>query len=403
MADSYEYALSITSQFYYCGLPLRLDSYPRCGFKCQYCYALARGGHTTRGSAVASAAALARRLERVEAGQIQSVVDEFLARRQPIHLGGMSDPFPPAERYRRITLPLLTVLAKHRYPTIISTKGTLFAEAEYLDILKRGHFAVQVSISSLDDQLLKRIDIGTPGPTKLLAALGQVAAHGVPTGVRIQPLLPTREEDGEGVITMAASLGARHVAVEYLKLPIERQWTGTSQLSRILGVDVVDMYVASGFRTGREWILPVQVRLPHVRRLRDVAHAEGLTFGAADNDLLPMSDGACCCSAADTLGFSGFFEATYSGAAKSALTDGQLTWDLVGKHWMPNHSIARYVNSRSRLHTTTPATIGDYLRSNWNGRANGNSPAMFHGVTPTDRYDNQGMRIYSIASSKVCS
>ena len=38
----------------------------------------------------------------------------------------------------------------------------------------------------------------------------------------------------------------------------------------------------------------------------------------------------------------------------------------------------------------------DYLRHNWNGRANGPSPAMFWGVEPTGESDHDAMRIYRV-------
>jgi hypothetical protein len=41
---SYRYALSLTSQFYFCGLPLRLDSYKGCPSKCIYCFVGSRQG-----------------------------------------------------------------------------------------------------------------------------------------------------------------------------------------------------------------------------------------------------------------------------------------------------------------------------------------------------------------------
>ena len=322
----------------------------------------------------------------------------MLHRRQPIHFGGMSDPFGPQEHRQQVTLRMLRVLSDIHYPTIISTKGTLFAEGEYLEILRTGNFAVQVSVSSVDENLVKQIDVGAPGPRALLSAAETASRSGLRVGVRIQPVLPTRENDVIDVIHAAADAGARHVAVEHLKLPIERQYHRVDQLSTILGLDLREHYAIGSTRVGREWILPLKSRLVRMHEFRTEAHKVGVAFGAADNDLLLLSDGTCCCSAADLLGFRDFHGATYSGAARRASATGRLTWSTLEEEWTPSGSIARHVNSRSRLRGAgeTPADMKRYLRANWNGRANGNSPAMLFGVHPTDELDDDGMRVYYV-------
>jgi len=39
----YKYAMSVTSQFYFCGVPFRLDTSPKCLMNCAYCFAMAKG------------------------------------------------------------------------------------------------------------------------------------------------------------------------------------------------------------------------------------------------------------------------------------------------------------------------------------------------------------------------
>jgi len=211
-------------------------------------------------------------------------------------------------------------------------------------------------------------------------------------------VLPGRENDVIAVIRAAASAGARHVSVEHLKLPIEKQWKGTARLSTALGLDLRQHYGKGSTRVGREWILPLEARLERVLRFREEAHGAGVAFGAADNDLLLLSDGTCCCSAADILGFANFLEATYTGAARRGSVKGRLTWDMLDSEWAPTQGMARSMNSRSRLHLAdrTSANMKQYLRANWNGRPNGNSPAMLYGVQETDEWDANGMRVYSV-------
>jgi DNA repair photolyase len=393
---SYRYSLAPTSQFYYCGLPLRLDAYSRCLFQCTYCFANARGGY--RGNklvGVANPDQLDRRLGRLSKTEDpKSVIDEFLIHRQPIHFGGISDPFINLEKETRVSLKLMRILANYDYPTIISTKAALVAADEYLDVLKKGNFVVQLSISSLDSRLSKQADRGTPSPSERLEVLKKLVAEDIPTACRIQPLIPTFEEHGFEVIDASASIGVRHVAVEHLKLPIESTWWGTRSLSQTLGLDLTRWFRSSGAtRVGREWLLPRTSRIERILMMRDHAHSRGLSFGAADNDLLLLSDGECCCSGIDLVAnFGNFFRCNYPEAFRRAGASGLIRFNSLDSVWAPTSSIRMYVNSNSR-HSGS-FSIRDFLRANWNGSPNGSSPGSFFGIVDTGERDEENLKIY---------
>lgn len=394
----YEYAISLTSQFYFCALPLRLDVYSRCLFACEYCFASERGGHrSAKGLKIINPDSLEKMLQG-RRGRT-SIIDELIARRQPIHLGGMSDPFPPLEGELKATLRVLEILADNDYPTVISTKSTIVARDEYIEILSRGDFVVQISFSTSDDTLASRIDFGAPLPTERLAALTTLAKSGIKTACRLQPLLPGHENEAIEFVGRCAEAGVRHVGVEHLKLALE----GSNRIDRLaqaMSQDIRGYYANVGSqRLGREWVLPVKLRLPILLRLRKEVRSYGMTFGAADTDLLPMSDGLCCCSGADILLRGGNpFEFNYIGAVRRASASGLIRFSSLDGCWAPTGSIARYVNSNSRLHLPDGrgATIEDYLRSNWNGRKNGCSPQMFYGVELTGQLDDAGLAIYAL-------
>ena len=398
--NPYGYALSITSQFYYCSLPLRLDTYSRCQFNCAYCFANARGGNRDdRAIMIADLAQLQRQFEASRTAKPKSAIVELLEARQPIHFGGMSDPFMPLEERQHQSLDILRMLADYKYPTVISTKSTLPSEDRYLSVLKTGRFIVQVSLSTLDENLSSRIELGTPGPRQLLRMVRTLSREGIPVAIRAQPLLPCRDSDGEEIIKAAAECGARHIAFEHLKLPLERNWNGTEILSRALGFDMRQAYANWGAtRVGREWILPVRLRTPTMLKLRANAHSAGLTFGAADNDLLLLSDGRCCCSGIDLLDDGvKFFRYTYLEAARTGLKERYISIQALNSIWRPNASIGRYVNSRSRRAASHLGTnIEAYIKGNWNGRTNGNSPAALFGVRSSGLSDADGFNLYEL-------
>jgi hypothetical protein len=349
---------------------------------------------------------LDRRLCRVlQDGQVNSVIDELLARRVPMHLGGMSDPLSSLETRSGATLRVLQILSYHDYPTVISTKSELFAAPEYLSLLTSGCFVLQCSLSSMDDRLLTDVDCGTPGPTRLVKAARKAAREGVPVSFRVQPLLPTREKDAYDVLVVAADVGAFHVAFEHLKLPLEESWVGTHKLSSILGLDLRDFYRKNrASRVGREWVLPPEQRLPGLLQLRDAAHELGLSFGAADTDLLPIGDGSCCCSGLDLLdSWSGFhFRHNFAEAIRRASPDGVVTYSSIEECWLPSRSISRWVNSRSRLPFDTDqgsgASMQAYLLRNWEGSPNGPMPEGFYGVSSAGSRDPEGRMTYQVSA-----
>jgi len=47
----------------------------------------------------------------------------------------LQDPFTPREEQFGVTLEILKILKEEEYPTIISTKGSVFLKDRYLDVL----------------------------------------------------------------------------------------------------------------------------------------------------------------------------------------------------------------------------------------------------------------------------
>lgn len=394
----YRYGLGLTSQFYFCGLPLRLDTYSKCAFRCSYCFAHARGGaHRDVDASVYSGSRLARRFDRILEGRGNGALDELLINGQPIHFGGMSDPFSALERRHGASLAALKVLAKHRHPTVISTKSDMLAEDKYLQVLKQGQFIVQVSLNSMDAALIDKVDRGAPGPARLMKMLRTLRAEGIPTSCRIQPLLPTLEVHARDVIAACADAGVGHVAVEHLKLGTEKGWPGTKELAGVLKLDLFDYFKRRGAqRVGREWVLGADARVETVLNLRSAVRSQGMTFGAADTDLLLLSDGGCCCSGADLVpGFENYFKFNFLEAARQGLSSGRMTIGSLADQWVPTSTIAEHVNSHSRLPKADGigASIKDYIAEAWNGAPNGAHPTALHGVADRGEVDQDGFKV----------
>ncbi|HXV77031.1 MAG TPA: PA0069 family radical SAM protein [Candidatus Polarisedimenticolaceae bacterium] len=156
------------------------------------------------------------------------LLERELARRDyaclPLALGTNTDPYQPAERGLELTRRLLLVLERHRHPVTIVTKSALVTRD--LDILapmaERRLAAVYLSITTLDDQLARRMEPRAAAPARRLATLARLADHGVPTGVLASPIIPGLNDDElERILEAAAKHGASRAGYLLLRLPHE--------------------------------------------------------------------------------------------------------------------------------------------------------------------------------------
>lgn len=403
MISPYTTPFGITSQFAFCGLPLRLDTYRGCGFQCTYCFARYRGGNTAGNAIVPANPMTVRRIidrslhsDRSHIG----VVGEFLRRRTPVHLGGMSDPFQVAEKRYGVTRAVLEVLRHYAYPTVISTRGTLVGEEPYLDLLKGFQpLVVQFSFSTTLDAVAPRIEPQCSPPSTILRVMERLSAAGVQVTCRWQPYVPGVSEQPRDFVRRVSSTGCRHLALEHLKLPLERGNPLWPALVAGIGRDIHSEYRGMGAkRDGRELILPAREKVSTVVGVAAAVHACGMTFGAADNEFQYLSDTECCCSGVDQFpGFQSWFRHQI-GYAMRRCRDRAITYGVIAKEWTPRGSIDRFLNSRSRLSTRTnrPGTIQEHVRDRWNSLDSQGGPASFFGVLPTQRRV-LGARVYEWA------
>lgn len=345
----------------------------------------------------ASPTALARRLGRVENGQLASALDEFLAIKIPIQLGGMSDPFMPIERERSVTLDIIRTLRDFKYPYLISTKSPVVSEEPYLKILASSSVIVRFSVTGINAAMRNAVDRGTPGRETLFLAAQRLTQAGVPTAIRIQPLFPGHESEAEALLMQAAQAGIRHVSIEYLKVPLEADQNFGQAVASALGGRPINAFRTLGAqRFGREYTLPRSYRIPHLLHLRRLAHKLGLTVGLADNDLLHLSDGKSCCNGIDIhLPDINVFEANLTGALNNCKVGENIAFNVPNSSWAPERDVSPYFNSRARLPRTEEGkrTWSQYLVAMWEGSYGVHSPERFLGVQQVGR-DADGQHIY---------
>ena len=111
---------------------------------------------------------------------------------KPIMFSGNTDCYQPIEQKFKITRSLLEVCLKYRHPVGIITKNALILRD--LDILqemqKLGLVQVAVSITTLDEELRRKLEPRTASIKKKMATVEQLSAIGVPVNIMMAPIIP---------------------------------------------------------------------------------------------------------------------------------------------------------------------------------------------------------------------
>ena len=112
------------TQVVLCDLPIRFDTYKGCSHQCKYCFVQNKTDLTNIGK-----------------GETVKSLRDFIEGKRtketrwcdwdiPLHWGGMSDPFQPAEKKNKLSLECLKLFKETQYPFVVSTKGKLIYEGK---------------------------------------------------------------------------------------------------------------------------------------------------------------------------------------------------------------------------------------------------------------------------------
>ncbi len=139
-----------------------------------------------------------------------------------IALSGVTDPYQPVERLLGITRGCLEVLAAHRHPVGLITKNALVVrDLDLLAELARwGAVRVAVSITTLDEDLRRKLEPRTSTARARLEAIRTLTDAGVPVGVNVAPVIPgLNDREVPAILAAAADHGAQGAAWTLLRLP----------------------------------------------------------------------------------------------------------------------------------------------------------------------------------------
>ena len=261
------------SQCILCDVPIRYDTYEGCSHGCRYCFVQRKADLTD-----------------IKRGESAKALKDFINGKRtqvtkwcdwdiPLHWGGMSDPFQPCEKTMRCSYNALKVFADTKYPFIVSTKGKLITDPEYLELLKECNVVVQISAVCSKYDKLER---GCP-PFLERVEMARTLAPLVPRVIiRMQPYMHEVRKDVLNSLELVADAGVYGVILEGMKF-----------IKKKPGL----------IKVGGDYCYPKEVLQQDFEQIRDRAHELGLKFFAGENRLRTMGDSLTCCGCDGLEGF----------------------------------------------------------------------------------------------------
>src|SRR5512133_3471292 len=134
-------------------------------------------------------------------------------RHEAVAIGTATDPYQPAEGRYELTRGCLEALRDAANPFSLITRSPMIVRD--LDVLVeaalRAEVGVVFSVPTLDEQVWRRTEPGTPPPRRRLEALSRLVGARIPAGVGMAPILPglsDSPEQPEQVVRPAPDAGA---------------------------------------------------------------------------------------------------------------------------------------------------------------------------------------------------
>jgi DNA repair photolyase len=205
------------------GMPFSwsLNPYMGCAHRCTFCYVRAFERRADRPSDDRYGRSIRVKVNVAEV--LRKELRRPSWRGEGVAIGAATDPYQPAEGRYRLTRGCLEELTAVSNPFSLITRNPMIVRD--LDVLReaasRAEVGVVFSVPTLDEEVWRKTEPGTPPPRQRLRALSQLVEAGIKAGVGMAPILPgisDGPEQLEEVVRAAREAGATSVWANLLYL-----------------------------------------------------------------------------------------------------------------------------------------------------------------------------------------
>ncbi|MDQ3867255.1 MAG: radical SAM protein [Actinomycetota bacterium] len=192
-----------------------VNPYRGCTHSCHYCFARAFHSYLDLGVGEDFSSKIVVKTNVVEALRRELASPRWGG--ETVAMGTATDPYQHCEGRYRLTRGVVEALADFENPMSMLTKSTMIVRD--LDVFRRlndvTNVAVAMSVGTLDEQVRKVVEPGTPPGRRRLEILGRFAEAGIRTTVLVAPILPGLTDDDEhldAVLAECARVGIANAA-----------------------------------------------------------------------------------------------------------------------------------------------------------------------------------------------
>jgi DNA repair photolyase len=189
-----------------------INPYRGCTHACHYCFARAFHAYLDLGVGEDFSTKIVIKTNLVEVLRRELAAPKWTG--EPIAMGTATDPYQHCEGRYRLTRGALEALIEAENPLSMLTKSTMIVRD--LDLYTRlaevADVSVCMSVGTLDEDVRRLLEPGTPPGRKRLEILGRFAAAGIHTGVLVAPVLPGLTDDDAHLDAVLAACAEEGVA-----------------------------------------------------------------------------------------------------------------------------------------------------------------------------------------------
>ena len=304
-----------TAEIADCSMPMTMDTYSNCSYKCIYCFSQFQRGVGEK------------RKEKYFANEVEWVNPEnfkkiwthpelsqfgpYVKAGKTMQWGGLSDQFDENERKYGKTLELLRWLRKN-YPDqqiSFSTKGTWWLDdSRYTELFKdNANWNCKFSIITLEVEKARIIEAGVDSPQKRLDAIEKFAKlNAGGATLRLRPFIigistPTyldliREAGNRG----ATALSTEFFCVEKRSTILRKKF---DKINELCGFDLYKFYEEYSVQRGY-MRLNRKVKEPFVKNMKQVCDEIGMRFYVSDAHFKEFCSNGSCCGLPESFNYS---------------------------------------------------------------------------------------------------
>ena len=260
-----------------CPPKLTFNPYTGCDHQCIYCYA---SSYISSFSDCRPKKDLLAVLKR-EAVRLNG---------ETISIANSSDPYPRAEATSGLTRRCLEILAESNCKIQIITKSNIVVRDD--DLLSKVPSTVALTITTDDDNLAKLIEPHAPSPSQRFRAAQDLIKKGIPVSVRIDPIIPSVNDQPQKLISALASVGVKHLTCSTYKAKPDN-WMRLAQAMPKVAENLKPLYFQQGEKIGGNTLLPKEFRFKLLKSVRDLAVANNMKFGVCREGLPELNTAPC--------------------------------------------------------------------------------------------------------------